>query len=351
VTLDLPTIDFTPLLPRPGDTLNFAITLPSGVYATQLTLVLKEVYHAMELMRQDVGPAELGEESVLSLQLRLPADVEPGYYILYLIQRVGQDESAQVREIAERGLIIADKETAESSAAEELALELTTKAVEAAKNEDTDEAIVLLRSAAFEYERSGSLGCAGLALADLVTLSRACAINSHSFLDQAWQALSLLLLAGDTVSASGMLKAICELSAEIPDVVARFVDLGRSYLDSCDAEDIRLEERREKILRVAQEGLPRPMGATLQTIRKDFQRRLTDYPAENQYQATDDALLVLATSQIAVYTRRVILRNRQGWVIQVTALFSALGELGVSLDAWYPPGRFSTSRGSPLRSR
>lgn len=305
---------FTPELPKPGDEVRVAISLPEFVTRRQGQFVIT----VREFESEDVVFAEpfrkRTKEPSTEVFITLPDTIKPGYY-LAVLSGPGQPE------IATELLILVDSVSMKKFHLAEMALQCTVDAATASKRNNPGRVVILLEKAAEYYAGSESPQCAGLALVDAAELAEAVhgKKKSESLL---WAALKFLLLAGDHEGASDVANTLVASAGSISDAVGLYVSTGRAVLDEKLVDEGDLLERQKIILDVAEKSLPPPRGEPL------VERMLVTMrqSQRNQYLADIDELLHLASSQIALYAPGVLVRSGEGVALHCVTFADELEE-------------------------
>jgi hypothetical protein len=295
-------LSLSPELPTPGDTVKVWISLPpksAPKSKGQFALIVTE-FDSGDAVLTAKFTCEVKVGRCPEVLLDLPDDIEPGYYVLTLLGRRGQ-------EIASEDLIVVDSSSLTKFDLADEALQYTIEAAKARQEDKPNRAILLFEKAAELYYRAESPQCAGLALADAAEVARLA--NHERFESLGWGAVKFLLLAGDVEGACDVTRALMNSASSTSEAVGLYVETARAAL----AERLFMSESerahgQQVILKVAAKSLPPPSGEhilekMLATMRES---------QGNRYVTDINELTYLAVSQIALYSRGVLRRSHLG---------------------------------------
>jgi hypothetical protein len=317
----LPAFTIMPNLPKPGETINVDIHLPDAQSRGKVprSLVLEDADEGRVWATVPTASAG-GTVGGLRVRLKLSDDLAPGLYRLVLL-------GSENAEIARENIIIIDWQMEKQIVAAEAGLEYTLKAAEAKKSGAVPQAIGLLERSAREYQRAGSLQCAGFAYADAAALERGRERGTERFETLGWKAVELLLCAGDADGAASVVRLLSDSSGSVIATAARFIEVAGAALPliaSETADEVELERMQAMILQVANKALPQPQHY-VET--EDILDQI-ESSKRNLYILNEDELLSLATSAIETYTPKVLLNSPRGWGLNSMIFSDALSKSG-----------------------
>lgn len=346
-----PAVDLSPEMPKAGDRIRLSIWLPSACedHPGELTIILQKPDCEDPIEKKVIAlPLHGPAFSPVTEFLDLPEALDPGFYVLTVEERHVTEDGPEPRQLIHQAIIVTDSELDELFEFASEGLRQATLAHEAIEKIELPAAVDHLKKAVEAYEKCGSFHCAGLNLLDAARVSRRLNPDSNEFVDLNWQAIQNLLQAGDVKNAGVALAAINE-TMPLGDTVTAFVDLGKEFLEE-PVGNTELKERERNVLEVADIGLPSPKGTTLKTVQADFRKRLAECPGDNLYPIEEDTMVVLAKSQIEVYTGRVFLKGPKSpksvAVLHAAKFFDALDKMGRRIwrQAEFPTGSRRRSR-------
>lgn len=309
-------LSLSPEFPKPGETLKVWVNLPDSVARPGARFVVSvREFDSGKSVSASEFTCKVREGVCAEVLLRLPADMELGYYTLVL-------SGPRKQEIATEGLVVVDSPSLQMFDLADAALRCTVDAAEARRQENPHRALLLLEKAAELYDRAESPQCAGLALASAAEVAATAGPDPESFERLGWGAVKFLLVAGDVEGACDVTRALVDVASSIPDAVSLYVESARAALEM-ESAATGVEQRRQTILSVAAKSLPQSgeedlLGKILAAMRRS---------QANQYLTDSKELVYLATNEIAVYSRGVLLKSPRGPALHCTTFVSRLGEI------------------------
>lgn len=333
VESDAAVLTLSPEFPKPGGTLKVRVNLPGPAAkpGTRFVLSVREFDGGKTVLTSEFT-SRVREGLCAEVLLRLPADMELGYYTLTL-------RGPRKQELASEGLMVVDSSSLQTFDLADAALRCMVDAAAARGQNNPHRAILLLERAAGFYERAESPQCAGLALASAAEVATTIGPDPESFERLGWKAVQFLLVAGDAEGASDVTRTLVDVATSIPDAVGLYVESARAALEA-ESAATGIEERRQTILSVAANSLPQSgeddlLGKILAAMRAS---------QKNQYLTGIDELIYLATNEIAVYERGVLFKGRCGPTLHCTTFVSKLEELS---GDYATPGAAAAAGGGP----